>query len=1289
MYSFIINTMKKTLWILASTALVALLAVGCAKEQDLSDLKQKVEDLNSRVSKLETAVTTLNDETVPGLQTLIDALNARVSVTSVTTTDGGYVITFSDGKTATLSNGKDGKDAVAPVVSIAEVDGVYVWTINGEVAVDAEGNPYPVVGVSPVFKIEDGQWFVSYDGTQWEAVPVTGDYVPAFALEETFDTVTIKLADGTAIVLAKDNPFYLDFQIGEQGVEILMGETEYVEYHIVGAQPGDNIEVGILSVTPGFEARVIEEDYNEGEIAITNVSASDNDTYKILVFASNGKGKTDIRGLVFSSTTLIASINGSVMPVDGGLVGAFIKSNVEYKIEIEEEAQEWVSVVDTKALYEDYVEFEVAANTANAYRSAFISILDAATDESLKELLIVQAPVSSATTDLESAYYTPRGTEVTVYGITVVAASGATSLITDGKFIMNMANYAVEAGKVYDITGIIRETEYGLNYLDAEEVSANTKIAAATVDPKEHYSWYNWGDYNYYTANFGVVSEEGGNYVIKGFTSDFARTFVAVEPDASLKLESLVGKVVSFTGWAVNNIPLEEETVVNILLESVKEITFAEATDWELYYNDTDSPYAEDGYPEVVGNKTTDTGYYTFSVFSADDLDAEIGTKEELYAWGADYLANYRQYTISEYMLYYGDAYETAFADVAMTGSFENYFAEFDYGRYYIFAIGLDENASFTGKVAMKEIEKKDPHKKAAYADFLGEWTFTSESGISEVWNFVEKEAGVSYTVENISGIDPYGDQLAVAEYDAEAGKVTFSNQMLSQWTNEGVTYQDYFVAVYTGFLGGFYDNSEYMETPLIATLGFYEDGTADLRPESDEYGPLEGFAYVYYDQDLEEYNYDAAVWFSGSTIQKGAVVEEDYNAAYADYLGQWQMGAKVYTVSEKENGKTYAITGIASQEEGYNVVANFEKGRLVLPEQVVSGTATDGVTLQGIDSDYKFYPLSESSPSAIFKAEVANGQLNVKPGNNGQSLFVMFTFITLANGEYVTNGTVSTIPDVLTWVEPGTELDPLQLPYTDEDFIAELTMDQLTGTNWDGYALMQDYETQEWLTERQYFGPLTVKDTEDANEEDLLEISGLSYIFGELYGVNDAVVFDLYNGFIYSHKVEREITDGDLAGCVLKVDYLTTDGDSYDDVNYCLIGSWVSNGIVALAPYGSYIEKYGITFDGISFPVYNGDNKIGSLFSLRSILLVDSAVYPTPEAANIAIKKALQKNSVKAGQKAIKAAKAVKPAKVRKQMNIFKAKAGGQRAQSGNNAQVSGKVAPAQRAAAKVRNTR
>lgn len=1295
--------MKKTLLILASTVLAALLTVGCAKEQeqDISSLKEKVEDLDSRVSKLEEAVAELNEKTVPGLQKLITALQGKVYVNSVTPTADGYVIAFSDGSSATLSNGQDGDDAITPVVGISKVEGSYVWTINGEVAKDAQGNPYPVVGISPEFKIESGEWFVSYDGENWAAVPVSGENVPAFALEETDESVIINFADGSSIILPKDNPFYLSFALPPEGLEILMGEQSYVFGKVIGANPGDNIEVGILSVAPGFKAEVLsaEDDPSTICILIKNISANSDETFKILVFASNGKGKTDIRGLVFSSTTLIAALTGSVVPVEGGSIGAFISSNVPYKIEIEDQAKSWVSIEQvsgTKAMFDDYISFKVEPNESNAYRSAYISIKNADTDEELRSLLIVQDPVSTVATDLESAYYMPHGTVVSVYGITVVAASGESSIITDGSFKMNMIGAKVEAGKVYDITGSIGETEYGLNQLIAESVSANTSIPAATVDPKENFSWYSWGDYNYFTANSGIVVAADKGFVISCSPySDFQRVFVPVEPEESLNLESFVGKNVVFSGWAINNIPLEDNsTVVNILLESISEFSISEATDWNLYYSPTGSPYEDQGYPEVIGNETADTGYYYFSIFNADSIDEEFGSRENILAWAGDYLGNFSQYDISQRMLDYGSSFDAAYDYTAKSGSYETYYSELDYGRYYIIAASIDENACFNGKLALKEFEKKDPHKKAAYEEFLGEWTFFDENGIPQIWNFAEKVPGASYTVENISGLTPEGGQLAVAEYNAAAGNVTFSNQALGQWTYEGVTYQDYFVAVYNSYFGGFYDNSEYMDDPLIATLAFYEDGTADLRPSSDEYGPLEGFAYVFYDEDYEEYNYNTAVWFAGSTIRKGAFEEEAYDAEYSDYLGNWVDGAKVYTIAELESGKTYSVSGLSGQEAGYSVVAYFEKGRLILPEQVVSGTAANGVVLQGVSSDYTFNPINESTPATIFRAEAGDGVLTVKAGNSGQMLFSMYCFISFTNGTISGNSAISNIPASLKWLEPGQELDMLQLPYSDSDFISGLTMDQLTGTNWDGYALMQDYETGDWLTEREYFGPLTVKDTEDANGEDLLEISGLSYIFGELYGVDDAVVFDLYNGLIYSHTVERQITDGDLAGSTLKVDYLTSDGDSYDNVNYCLVGGWVADGIVALAPYSEYIANYDITFDGISFPIYDGAGEfMGSLFSLRSILLVDSAVYPTPEFAAAAIKKALQKkSSVKPERKSVKAGRTVKAQKLHRQMNIFKAKAGGKRAKAAanvQNKQVSGKKAPVQRSAARIRNAR
>ena len=93
--------MKKIFFVIAAAA---MMLVGCTKE-----LEQKVNDLDNRVTALEEAVKDLNSKTA-SIQTILDALNAKVYVSSVTQTDNGYEILFTDGKKATISNGKDGQD---------------------------------------------------------------------------------------------------------------------------------------------------------------------------------------------------------------------------------------------------------------------------------------------------------------------------------------------------------------------------------------------------------------------------------------------------------------------------------------------------------------------------------------------------------------------------------------------------------------------------------------------------------------------------------------------------------------------------------------------------------------------------------------------------------------------------------------------------------------------------------------------------------------------------------------------------------------------------------------------------------------------------------------------------------------------------------------------------------------------------------------------------------------------------------------------------------------------------
>ncbi|MBO7622848.1 MAG: hypothetical protein J6S64_02300, partial [Bacteroidales bacterium] len=90
-------------------AAVALFAVGCNKEYDDSALVKKVNDLEGRVSALESLNTT-----VSGISALVSALNEKNYVKGVIEVkDGrdsviGYSIVFEHGQPVTIYNGAKG-----------------------------------------------------------------------------------------------------------------------------------------------------------------------------------------------------------------------------------------------------------------------------------------------------------------------------------------------------------------------------------------------------------------------------------------------------------------------------------------------------------------------------------------------------------------------------------------------------------------------------------------------------------------------------------------------------------------------------------------------------------------------------------------------------------------------------------------------------------------------------------------------------------------------------------------------------------------------------------------------------------------------------------------------------------------------------------------------------------------------------------------------------------------------------------------------------------------------------
>ena len=189
-----------------------------------------VEDLDERVETLEMLCAEMNTN-ITSLQTIVDVLQSNDFITSIVEIkkDGkvvGYTITFGkhdpitiyhgkDGKDGQNGqdgaagkdgqNGADGKDGITPVIGVAQdTDGVYYWTLNGEWLLDDNGNKLPVSGkdgkdgvdgangadgkdgqdgadgqdgITPLLKIENGYWYISYDnGATWtESGKATGD----------------------------------------------------------------------------------------------------------------------------------------------------------------------------------------------------------------------------------------------------------------------------------------------------------------------------------------------------------------------------------------------------------------------------------------------------------------------------------------------------------------------------------------------------------------------------------------------------------------------------------------------------------------------------------------------------------------------------------------------------------------------------------------------------------------------------------------------------------------------------------------------------------------------------------------------------------------------------------------------------------------------------------------------------------------------------------------------------------------------------------------------------------
>ena len=322
-------------------AMVGFALTGCRQR-----IWDELDELDNRVTALEEIVKKTNSD-IAAIQTILNAIQNNVFVTNVITTPDGYTIQFSDGTSATISNGTDGADANTPVISVKQdTDGNYYWTINGEWLIvdgervranghdgqngqdgqDGEDGQDGQDAVAPQVRINEDtkEWEISTDGgVTWVSTGVIaegqdGENGSVIVEGETLfqsidytneDYVIFTLADGTVLKVARydesapmfiivDAPELIQMEYGAT-VEFEVEATNVVE-HLINVPEGWHASYinNVLSITA--PAKDLCHYDKEGFIAITVVSESGKmSIVKKNVMAGEWVASVELRTLTF------------------------------------------------------------------------------------------------------------------------------------------------------------------------------------------------------------------------------------------------------------------------------------------------------------------------------------------------------------------------------------------------------------------------------------------------------------------------------------------------------------------------------------------------------------------------------------------------------------------------------------------------------------------------------------------------------------------------------------------------------------------------------------------------------------------------------------------------------------------------------------------------------------------------------------------------------------------------------------------------------------------------------
>ena len=273
---------------------LALLTVGCTMEYDDTGLKDLINALDVRISKLENDITALQSAVGDGkfvrkVEEYKDPDTGRTTGITVTYTDGN-VVHFNIVPT---------DPSAGPVFSVIRNGaGELVWAVDG-VAIKVDGEEVPVYH-TPIFTIdEEGNLYVEVNGKKTNLGPVVSDNASGATLQDgiftdlavTDEAVVLTLSDGTTVNIPFAEAFQLNIETTEFEYETMDPIT--IPYTVSAKTSGTVVGVS------GYNPKAFKVEVDDENIVITPLKLTESAV--LLAYADSKVGLTSFVNIVVNS----------------------------------------------------------------------------------------------------------------------------------------------------------------------------------------------------------------------------------------------------------------------------------------------------------------------------------------------------------------------------------------------------------------------------------------------------------------------------------------------------------------------------------------------------------------------------------------------------------------------------------------------------------------------------------------------------------------------------------------------------------------------------------------------------------------------------------------------------------------------------------------------------------------------------------------------------------------------------------------------------------------------------